>query len=316
MKFLNSLVCAVIALGSMCGLAGCGRSEANRGKVIAIVIPAADHGWTAGVISWAEKAKADIEKDDPETKVIISTAKSVQDQVSAIETLMPQGIGTMILLPVESEALTPVCSKVKAAKIKLVVVDRGLADPALADLEVVGDNSGFGEASGKAMAEALNGKGLIVAMEGVPCQTNTDRVNGFKNVMKNYPGIKVDYGRANWNDEEGAKLMENKLIAYNRIDAVWAGDDDVLRGVLNAYKKSGRNDVKVMSGGGGSQYIIGLIKGNDPVVKFTITYPPKMIYDAAMLVHKNDFSRKRVVIPAEKITPENAKDFVFEGSKY
>ena len=134
--------------------------------------------------------------------------------------------------------------------------------------------------------------------------------------MKNYPGIKVDYGRANWNDEEGAKLMENKLIAYNRIDAVWAGDDDVLRGVLNAYKKSGRNDVKVMSGGGGSQYIISLIKGNDPVVKFTITYPPKMIYDAAMLVHKNDFSRKRVVIPAEKITPENAKDFVFEGSKY
>ena len=316
MKILNSLVYCVIAAACVCGLSACGRAGADSSKVIAIVIPAADHGWTAGVISWAEKAKADIEKNDSNAKVIVTTAKSAQDQVSAIETLMQQGMGTLVLLPVESEPLTPVCAKAKTAGIKLVVVDRGLAKPELADLEVVGDNTGFGEASAKAIAEALNGKGLIVAMEGVPCQTNTDRVNGFKKVMANYPGIKVDYGRANWNDEEGAKLMENKLIAYKKIDAVWAGDDDVLRGVLSAYNKSGRKDVKVMSGGGGSQHIIGLIKGNDPVVKFTITYPPKMIYDAAMLVHKGDFSKKRVVIPAEKITPQNAKNFVFEGSKY
>lgn len=316
MKLLHSLALTVIAIGCILGLTACGREAADNSKIIAIVIPAADHGWTAGVISWAEKAKADIEKADTATQVIISTAKSAQDQVSAIENLMTQGIGTMVILPVESEALTPICKKVKEKGVKLVVVDRGLADPALADMEVVGDNTGFGEASAKAIAEALGGKGLIVAMEGVPCQTNTDRVDGFKKVIANYPEIKVDYGRANWNDEEAAKLMENKMMAYEQIDAVWAGDDDVLRGVLGAYKKSGRSDVKVMSGGGGSQYIIGLIKGNDPVVKFTITYPPKMIYDAAMLAHKGDYSNKRVVIPAEKITPENAEKFVFEGSKY
>ena len=316
MKHLYSFILSAVAAGCIFGLTACGRSNADNSKTIAIVIPAADHGWTAGVISWAEKAKADIEKADPETKVIISTAKSAQDQVSAIETLMQQSIGTMVLLPVESEALTPVCTKAKTAGIKLVIVDRGLADPKLADLEVVGDNTGFGEASAKAIAETLKGKGLVVAMEGVPCQTNTDRVEGFKKVMKDYPEIKVDFGRANWNDEEGAKLMENKLMAYKQIDAVWAGDDDVLRGVLNAYKKSGRSDVKAMSGGGGSQYIIGLIKAKDPVVKFTITYPPKMIYDAAMLVHQGKFSPRRVVIPAEKITPENAGQFVFPGSKY
>lgn len=315
MKIFYSLVLSVIAAVCVFGITACAR-KAENGKVIAIVIPAADHGWTAGVISWAEKAKEDIGKEDPSAKVIIATAKSAQDQVSAIETLMQQGINTMVLLPVESEALTPICKKVKSQGVKLVVVDRGLADPELADMEVVGDNAGFGEASAKAMAEVLGGKGLIVAMEGVPCQTNTDRVNGFKKVIADYPEIKVDYGRANWNDEEGAKLMENKLIAYNQIDAVWAGDDDVLRGVLNAYRKSGRTDVKAMSGGGGSQYVIGLIKNNDPVVKFTITYPPKMIYNAAMLALKDDFSKKRVVIPAEKITPENAEKFVFEGSKY
>ena len=315
MKFFNSLVLSVLAAVCVFGLPGCGR-KANNGKVIAIVIPAADHGWTAGVISWAEKAKTDIGQKDPSAKVIITTARSAQEQVSAIETLMPQGISTMVLLPVESEALTPICKKIKAAGVKLIVVDRGLADPSLADMEVVGDNTGFGEASARAIAETLGGKGLIVAMEGVPCQTNTDRVNGFKKVIAAYPEIKVDYGRANWNDEEGAKLMENKLIAYKKIDAVWAGDDDVLRGVLNAYRKSGRTDVKAMSGGGGSQYIIGLIRNNDPVVKFTITYPPKMIYSAAMLALKGDFSNKRVVIPAEKITPVNAEKFVFKDSRY
>ena len=104
------------------------------------------------------------------------------------------------------------------------------------------------------------------------------------------------------------------------IDAVWAGDDDVLRGVLNAYRKSGRTDVKAMSGGGGSQYIIGLIRNNDPVVKFTITYPPKMIYNAAMEALKLDNSSKGegklVYAPTDVVNAQNAKDHYFPDSAY
>ena len=181
MKIFYSLVLSVIAAVCVFGITACAR-KAESGKVIAIVIPAADHGWTAGVISWAEKAKEDIGKEDPSAKVIIATAKSAQDQVSAIETLMQQGINTMVLLPVESEALTPICKKVKSQGVKLVVVDRGLADPELADMEVVGDNAGFGEASAKAMAEVLGGK-------------RADRGNGRRAVSDQYrPGKRIQKG--------------------------------------------------------------------------------------------------------------------------
>ena len=158
-------------------------------------------------------------------------------------------------------------------------------------------------------------------MEGIPCAVNNDRVNGFKQVMKNYPNIKIlDSQSADWNPEKGLKLMENFLQKHKAIDAVWAGDDDVLVGALQAYKESKRNDVKLFVGGGGSKVIIKRILDKDPVVKLTVTYPPKMVYVAAQkaleMLNGKTFNEKVVVVPAEAVTSQNAKDFYFPDSAY
>ncbi len=316
MKILHCLTAVFCAAILAFLLTACNRSASAR--TIVISIPSADHGWTGGIVSWAEKAKTDIEKEYPNVKVIISTAKNAQDQINGIESLLVSEPEVFVVLPHDSVMLTPVCEKIKKSDSKLIVVDRGLTKPDLADAEVVGDNVGFGVESGRAFATALAGKGRIIYMEGVLCQTNTDRIGGFMSVINkdSYPEIELDGGRADWNTEKAARLMEDMLAKYDKIDAVWAGDDDVLQGVLKAYEKSGRKDVRLMSGGGGSQFIVEKIKSGDPIVKFTVSYPPKMIYDAAMLAAKADYSLKKVVIPAEVITHDNAEKFVFPGSRY
>ena len=312
---ISALCCAALVL-----FTGCGKKD--DGKIrIGVSIPSADHGWTGGVVYWAEQTKKDFERKDPRIEIILSTARDSSEQVNKIENLMVQGIKALVVLPQEPAPLTGVCSQVKDRGIYLVVVDRGL-EKNVQDLTVAGDNSEFGRRCAEEMAKRLKGKGNILIMEGVPCEVNTLRVNAFKNVMKKYPDIKIlESQTSNWSQEKGLKLMENFLQKYKQIDAVWAGDDDVLIGALKAYAESKRKDVKFFIGGGGAKAIVKRVLDKDPLVPVNVTYPPRMIaygieFAVAAAKGKPTAKSKREVIPAEVITPANAKYFYQPNSPY
>ncbi len=308
------ITCAFLAVG-------CSNSTSTNAKIkIAISIPSADHGWTGGVVFWANKAKAELEAKYPNYEIIVSASANAADQFSSVENLMIQDIKALIILPHEPAPLTPVCQQAKAKGIKLVVVDRNLALP-IEDLAVVGDNAGFGRVAGEQIAKALDGKGNVAIMQGVLCQVNTDRVEAFKQVMSQYPEIKIiAQDVSDWNTEKGFNLMTNYLQMHSQIDAVWTGDDDVLIGALQAYSTSGRSDVKLMLGGGGSKIIIKKIIDNDPLVTQTVTYPPKMIYhateEAIKLLEGNVPAEKKIVIPAEVVDASNAEENYYPDSAY
>ena len=313
-RILGGLI-ALIALAAL--VTGCGESAAKQR--IGISIPSADHGWTGGVVWWAQQAKAAIEKEHPELEVIVSTARDAAEQVDKIENLMSMGIKALVVLPHEPGPLTGICEQAKQKGIYLVVVDRGLTKP-VADITVVGDNPGFGRAAAEAMAAKLGGQGDIVIMEGIPCQVNTDRVNGFRETLAKYPGIRVlESQAANWDTEKGLKLMENFLQKYPQIDGLWTGDDDVLLGALKAYEESGRSDIRCCIGGAGAKTIVKRVLEGDPLVSFDVTYPPRMIeigarHAADVLTGAPRPAEKQLVIKAETISAANAKDFYFPDS--
>jgi ribose transport system substrate-binding protein len=315
-------------LGVMLGLAVVtGNAEPQKTVRVGVSIPSADHGWTGGVVWWAKKAIADWEKQDPNAKFFLVTAANPAEQVSQVEDLMVKGIDALVILPHDSAPLTPVCEQVKKKGIRLVVVDRGLTKP-LADIYVAGDNPGLGRVSAEFMAKKLDGKGDIVVLEGIPCVINTERVEAFKEVLKKHPGIRIlDSQPAYWNTQKGLEIMENYLQKYAKIDAVWAQDDDVLKGVLKAYKESGRKDVKFFLGGAGNKDIIKLVMDGNPQVPANVTYPPSMVASAistAVLALRQQplpgFYQKqipsKIIIASELITPENAKDYYNPESVY
>ncbi|HOG49289.1 MAG TPA: ABC transporter substrate-binding protein [Lentisphaeria bacterium] len=307
----------------LAGAAACKKQPAaDQAKVtIGISIPGMDHGWTGGVVWWAEQAKKKWEAGDQNIRVILSTAKDSSEQVDKVENLLVQGIDALVILPHEPGPLTKVCEQAASQGVYLVVVDRGLDKP-IHDFFVAGDNPGFGRACGEALAKQLGGKGKIVVMEGIPCPVNSDRVNAFMEVIKKHPGIEVlDSQAAYWDPEKGLRLMENFLQKYPSIDAVWTGDDDVLLGALKAYAESGRKDIKYFIGGAGSKAIVKMILDRDPAIPFNVTYPPAMISTAVDfavkgLRHEITEGQKTHIMPAEIITPENAKDFYFPDSIY
>jgi len=115
--------------------------------------------------------------------------------------------------------------------------------------------------------------------------------------------------------------MENYLQKYPKLDAVWVGDDDVLIGALKALEESKRADVKLMLGGGGAKTVVKRVLDRDPIVRMTVTYPPKMIdvgMTAAVEGLKNAGKAKqpKIVIPSEVVNSTNAKEYYFPESIY
>lgn len=318
-KLLSIAAAALLTLA----LTSCGESDSSEKKVrIGVSIPAADHGWTGGVVWYAEKAKRDLEKSDPNLEITVSTARDAAEQVSKIENLLVRKIDALVVLPQEPGPLTAICEQARKQGVYLVTVDRGL-DKEVQNLNVAGDNAGFGRAAAQALAGALKGKGDIVVMEGIPCVVNSDRVNAFREEIAKYPDIRIlESQSAYWDTEKGLKLMENFLQKYPKIDAVWVGDDDVLIGAYKALQESGRKDVKLMLGGGGSKVIIKKVLDRDPIVSMTVTYPPRMIEDGiraavqAIREGKQNEPAARLVVPSEIITQENAKSYYYPDSIY
>ncbi|MFP4461702.1 MAG: ABC transporter substrate-binding protein [Thermotogota bacterium] len=287
---------------------------------IGVSIPSADHGWTGGIVWWSQKAIEDWNEKDPDVEFFLVTADGPAKQVGDVEDLMVKGIDALVILAHDSAPLTPIVEQVYNEGILVVSVDRGLTKP-VEDIYVAGDNPGMGRVSAEWMANELNGRGKIVVLEGIPCVINTERVEAFNEVMEKYPGIEIlDSQPAYWSTQRGLEIMENYLQKYDEIDAVWAQDDDVLKGVLQAYKESGRNDIKFFLGGAGSKEMIKKVMDNDPLVKADVTYPPSMIATGISMAvmslrgeELNGFYQhqipSKIILAAELILPENAEEY-------
>lgn len=296
-------------------------ATAQEKTTIAVSIPAATHGWTGGVVYHAEQAEKEIEAAFPNIDVVLKTSPSAAAQVSALEDLSAsQKIDALVILPFTSEELTAPVKAVKDKGTFIAVVDRGLTDPSIQDLYVAGDNIAVGANTAKWLAEKLGNEGKVVVLRGIPTVIDDERIKGFTDVMAGTKIEILDSRYANWNKDEAFKLMQDYLAKHPHVDAVWANDDDMLLGVLEAMKESGRTEIKYALGGNGMKDVIELVMAEDKVTPISTPYPPSMI-KAAIYMTAAQFAgqapvRGTLKLDAPLITPENAKQFYFPDSPF
>ncbi|MBO9653275.1 substrate-binding domain-containing protein [Agrobacterium sp. SOY23] len=299
-----------------------GGAQAEDKKVtIAVSIPAATHGWTGGVVYHAEQAEKEIEAAFPNIDVVLSTAASATAQVSALEDLSAsRKLDALVILPFTSEELTGPVEQIKQKGTFISVVDRGLTDPSVQDLYVAGDNIAVGANTAHWLVDKLGGEGQIVVLRGIPTVIDDERIKGFSDVV-NKSNIKtLDIQYANWNQDEAFKLMQDYLAKYPKIDAVWANDDDMLLGVLEAVDNAGRKDIKYALGGNGMKQVIEMVKEKNVRTPISTPYPPSMIksaiYMTAAQFNGQAPVRGSFLLGAPLITPENADQFYFPNSPF
>jgi ribose transport system substrate-binding protein len=296
-------------------------AAAQQKKVMGVSIPSATHGWAGGLNWHAQQAKAALEKKYPNLTIALVTAGNASRQANDLEDLVSaRNIDALVILPFESDPLTEPVRQVKKAGKWVTIVDRGLADPSIQDLYVAGNNPQLGANSANYMVKKMGGKGNIVVLRGIPTVIDNQRFDAFMEIVKKTDIKVLDSKYANWNRDDGFKVMQDFLARFPKIDAVWAQDDDIALGVIEAVKQAKREKELWILGGAGMKEMIKRVMDKDTLVPADVLYPPKMIADAMELtaskLMENAALKKEYVIDATLVTPENAKDFYYPDSPF
>ncbi|MFC4537145.1 ABC transporter substrate-binding protein, partial [Sphaerisporangium dianthi] len=290
--------------------------------VIGFSAPAADHGWIAAITKNAQDAAK--QYSDVEFKPVEPT-NDINQQISAVESLIAAKVGALVILPNDGEQLNQVARKAMDAGIPVVNLDRVFPDKLSYRTWIGGDNYGMGVAAGTYIGKTLKDKGVsnpvILEIQGIATLPLTqDRSKGFADALKTYGFSVTAQQDAKFTVESGTQVASNLLQAHKKIDAIWNHDDDQGIGVLAAVKEAGRSEF-FMVGGAGSANAMRDIGADSGVLKATVTYSPTMAASAIKLARLiaqgkglSDLVEQQVpqsiTLTSETITKENAQKYL------
>ena len=294
----------------------------GREVKIGFSAPAADHGWIAAIAKNAEEAA---KRYSDVTFVPVEPTNDINQQISAVESLIQQNVDVLVLLPNDGEQLNQVARRAMDAGIPVVNLDRIFPDKLSYRTWIGGDNYGMGVAAGHYIGRKLKEKGVtdpvILEIQGIATLPLTqERSKGFEDALRAY-GYRVTARQdAQFTVESGTEVATNLLQAHKKIDAIWNHDDDQGVGVLAAIKEAGRNEF-FMVGGAGSANAMREIQSGTSVLECTVTYSPTMAGSAVKLARliaqgrgMSDLVEQQVpqsiTLASETITKDNVEQYL------
>ena len=313
---------SIIGLTAVAMVALMGAAQAQDKKVtIGVSIPAADHGWTAGVVFHAERVAKLLMAEHPGLNVIVKTSPDAASQANAVQDLETQGIDALVILPSDPDPLVNAIKEVKDAGKFVTIVDRAPStnDNSIRDLYVAGNNPALGQTAGEYI-KAQTPDAQVVVIRGLPIPIDQQRQDGFDKAIagSNVKVLEKQFG--NWNRDDAFKVMQDYLTKYPKIDVVWCQDDDMAVGVLQAIEQAKRTDIQYVVAGAGSKDMVKKVMDGDKLIPVDVLYPPAMIGTAMELTAASLYDKVPVrgnyILDATLITKDNAKDFYFPDSPF
>jgi simple sugar transport system substrate-binding protein len=190
--------------------------------------------------------------EDPTFNLIYSDAQQRQEnQIKALRSFIARRVDAILFTALVETGYGPVLQEAKRAGIPVVMIDRDVAKEDR-DLRLTIMGSDFvkeGEKAGEWLADYLKKKGMddgrktinIVELQGTTGSAPAiDRYNGFRNVMKNHSNWKITRSQTgNFTSSEGKMVMEAFLKADRNIDVLYAHNDQMALGAIQAIKEAG-----------------------------------------------------------------------------
>jgi ribose transport system permease protein len=203
---------------------------------------------------WADMERAArAEADALGVRLIALAAEretDVERQYQIIENLIQQRVDAILLSPSGSKELVPAIRKANDAQIPVLVVDTRIDQEAAESvgahtLTYIGsDNFEGGAVAGRYLATVLEGRGQVAIIEGISGHETADqRRLGFEAGIEAFPGVRVVASQtANWERARAYTVAENLLQAHPELDGIFAANDEMALGALEAVAAAGGLD--------------------------------------------------------------------------
>ncbi len=198
-----------------------------------------------------EKAFIEAADANPDVEaVVLDAGGDVARQIAQIEDLIQQEVDAIIIWPTNGEAVIPAVRKAKQAGIPVVITNSNIAEQGFDFVSSFSgpDNITQGARAAEIMCDKFKEMGTdteaqIVQISGQPGYTTAiERAKGFEDRLPEVcPDVTLlESQPGDWNREKSQQVMEAFLVKYDDIDGVYAGDDNMGVGALNAAKAAGR----------------------------------------------------------------------------
>jgi galactofuranose transport system substrate-binding protein len=250
----------VAALLLALGLAACGGGGGGAGGgggggklILGFAQVGAESGWrtanTKSIQDAAAAAGVDLKFSDAQQKQ--------ENQIKAIRSFVQQRVDVIAFSPVVETGWDTVLQEAKRANIPVILTDRAIDTPdkTLYKTFLGSDFVAEGKKAGDWLVAQYQGNSAPVSVVELQGTTGSapaiDRKEGFTEVIKAHPNITITASQTgDFTRSGGKQVMEAFLKSQPKIDVVYAHNDDMALGAIEAIEAAGKvpgKDIKLIS---------------------------------------------------------------------
>ena len=199
-----------------------------------------NHPWRVAMVEGNQRY---VDENLPNVEFIVTDGQnSSEKQVTDVETLLARGVDVLMISPLTSDALTPVV---------MDALDAGRRVNVPVTVHVGAENRPIGQSAGEFIAEQIGGTGAVIEIQGTAGASATiDRHDGFMDAIEGTDIEVVASQHADYLRENALRFMEDQLQRFGpgEIQAVYAHNDEMALGAVQALEAAGRLDEVVVVG--------------------------------------------------------------------
>ncbi|HVG47270.1 MAG TPA: ABC transporter substrate-binding protein [Rubellimicrobium sp.] len=251
--------------------------------------------------------------------IVTDAGGSAAKQVSDVDSMIAQGIDVLFLPPREEDPLIPAVMRAQAAGIPTFLVDRSVnPDVAQAGTHYVAflgsDFVDQGRRAAEYMMENFEGDaGNIIELEGTTGSSPAnDRKTGFDEAIAADSKFTILESRSgDFSRDEGRRVMETLLQAHPEVNIVYAHNDEMAIGAIQALEAAGRKpgeDVFIYSIDGTRDALQAIIDGKLEVTVESSPFFGPLACDVMKRYAAGETIEPWVKVEDRIFTPENAEE--------
>lgn len=241
----KSVLSTVFVTGCIaCAVVGCtsGSSQGNsapapEGNNIALVLGTSGSPFYEALSCGAEAKAGELGLNLDVTAPSTFAADAQIPVVNAVTASRPAAAA---VVPTDAQALIPPLQQLTQSGTKLITVDQTLADPGVAEAQVVTDNLAGGAMAADEVNRLTNGTGKVLVITQPPGSTAQDqRTQGFADALTRFPNLEYLGAQYQSNDPaKAAQIVTATLAAHPDLAAIFVTNDQGAIGTVTGLQQA------------------------------------------------------------------------------
>lgn len=297
---------AILAAGALL-VAACSTNGGGGSKTIGLALSTLNNPFFVALRDGAQAKATELGL----TLQVADGQDNLATQISQVEDFITKKVAVIIINPVDSDGIVPAVQKANDAKIPVITVDRAANGGTVAS-HTASDNVAGAKLAGDFLVKQV-GSGTVVQLEGIAgTSAARDRGQGFKGAIDAQTEVTLAASQtADFARDKGLNVMQNLLQANPDVKGVFAQNDEMALGAVQAIEAAGKSGKIVVVGFDAIPDALAAIEQGKMAA--TVAQQPTVMGQTGVQIAKDIIDGKTVQasVPVEValVTKENVAQF-------